>query len=51
MDSLPKLGKKNTLVVTHSIFFELLQVALGNREQLSRTPSAADWAEIYAVSE
>ena len=51
MDSLPKLGKKNTLVVTHSIFFELLQVALGNRERLSRTPSAADWAEIYAVSE
>lgn len=51
MDSLPKLGKKNTLVVTHSIFFELLQVALGNRERLSRTPSAAEWAEIYAVSE
>ena len=51
MDSLPKLEKKNTLVVTHSIFFELLQVALGNRERLSRTPSAAEWADMYAVSE
>ena len=51
MDSLPKLGKKNTFVVTHSLFFELLQVALGNRERLSRTPSAAEWADMYAVSE
>lgn len=46
-----KLGKINTFVVTHSLFFELLQVALGNRERLSRTPSAAEWADMYAVSE
>lgn len=51
MDSLSKLGKINTFVVTHSLFFELLQVALGNRERLSRTPSAAEWADMYAVSE
>ena len=51
MVSLAKSGKKNALIVIHSLFFELLQVALGNRERLSRTPSAAEWAEIYAVSE
>lgn len=33
------------------LFFELLQIALGNRERLSKTPSAAEWAEIYAESE
>ena len=33
------------------LFFELLQIALGNRERLSKTPSAAEWIEIYAESE
>lgn len=33
------------------LFFELLQIALGNRERLSTAPSAKDWAEIYAESE
>ena len=33
------------------LFFELLQVALENRERLSKTPSAAEWMEIYVESE
>lgn len=33
------------------LFFELLQVALGNRDRLGTVPSAKEWMEIYAESE
>ena len=32
------------------LFFDLLQVALGKRERLSRVPSAKEWEEIYEES-
>lgn len=34
-----------------SLFFELLQVALGTREKLSRVPTAAEWNDLYNESE
>ena len=33
------------------LFFELLQVALGNRDRLIGVPSAEEWTDIYAESE
>ncbi|MBR5907057.1 MAG: nucleotidyltransferase family protein [Bacteroidales bacterium] len=33
------------------LFFELLQITLGNRESLSAVPSAKEWADIYKESQ
>lgn len=35
---------------TEDLFFEILQVAVGNRSSLSFTPSAEQWAEVFALS-
>lgn len=33
-----------------SIFYQLIQVAIGNRKALSMTPSADEWKELFALS-
>lgn len=33
-----------------SLFFELLQITIGTRQSLSITPSAKQWAELFALS-
>lgn len=33
-----------------NLFYELLQVAVGNRRLLSRTPSVDEWTELFALS-
>lgn len=39
------------MVKVDKLFFELLQIALGNLDRLSKAPSAEEWEEIYAESE
>ena len=39
-----------TSTKTIDLFFELIQVSLGNRSQLSRTPSIYEWNELYEVA-
>jgi len=33
------------------LFYELVQVALGQRESISRSPSNTDWNELYTLSQ
>lgn len=35
----------------NSVFYELLQVALGSRTYLSHTPSADEWIELYNIAQ
>lgn len=34
----------------NKLFFELIRVAIGTQESLSRSPSKSEWAELYAMS-
>ena len=33
------------------LFFELLQVAIGNRKELSQTPTPEEWRELYTLAQ
>ena len=33
------------------LFFELLQIAIGNRKELTHTPTAEEWRELYALAQ
>ena len=39
------------LLEIHELFFELIQMAMGNRGELSRVPTAVEWLAIYDESE
>lgn len=39
------------LLEIHELFFELLQMAMGNRCELSRVPTAGEWSDLYDESE
>ncbi len=34
-----------------TLFFELLQVAIGNKRELSQAPTAEEWQELYALAQ
>ena len=38
------------MIDMNSLFFELIQVAIGTRICLSQTPSADEWGELYAMA-
>ena len=37
--------------MTNQLFFELIQVAIGRRTNLSHTPTAKEWEELYRMAE
>lgn len=36
-------------ITTEVLFFELMQVAIGNRHTLSRTPDIKEWSELFSI--
>ena len=40
----------NINIMLNTLFFELIQVAIGRRDALSRVPSAKEWCMLYGLS-
>ena len=40
-----------SFIVILMLFFELLQVAIGNRKMLTHTPTAEEWSELYTLAQ
>ena len=38
------------IIMSYKLFFELIQVAIGRRDALSRVPSSAEWSALYGLS-
>ena len=36
--------------MAYNLFFQLIQVAIGRRDSLSRVPSAKEWCALYGLS-
>lgn len=40
-----------SFIVILMLFFELLQVAIGNRKMLTHTPTTEEWSELYTLAQ
>ena len=38
------------IIMSYKLFFELIQVAIGRRDALSREPSSTEWSALYGLS-
>lgn len=48
-DTLGLILKDKIVMRTVSLFFELVQVSIGNRDALSYVPSSKDWQSLYLI--
>lgn len=42
--------RSSEFLILEELFFDLLQVAIGNKVCLSRTPSEQEWGDLYAIA-
>lgn len=46
----PQIDHEFSLMSIETLFFELLQIVIGNRRELSHFPSAKEWKELFELS-